>query len=145
MPNVTGVELSPEQRAGLEKAARYGSTPSYRLRCEAVLLKSDPQQPRSSPEVAAALGCCEASVNAWVRRYLRAGLDGLATQPGRGRKAILRDDDLPAVRAAVLKNRQKVSLAKEELQDALGKRFSTLTLKRYLKKTVAASNDCEGA
>jgi transposase len=139
MPKVKLVELTAEQRASLEQGAKYGTTPSFRLRCEAVLLKS---QQRSSLEVATALGCCEMAVNNWVNRFLANGMAGLTTQQGRGRKAILQAKDFEAVRAAVIKNRQKVALAKVELESELGKSFSTLTLKRFLKKTVAASNDC---
>jgi len=55
-----------------------------------------------------------------------------------------KESDLAAVRQAVQNNRQKISLAKAELQKQLGKQFSVLTLKRFLKKTVAASNGCAG-
>jgi hypothetical protein len=44
----------------------------------------------------------------------------------------------------VQENRQRVSLAQAELQEELGKEFSTLTLKRFLKKTVAASSAFDG-
>jgi len=97
-----------------------------------------------------------------MKRYQEQGLAGLQVKPGRGRKAILsQDTDLAAVRLAVQNNRQRVSLAKAELhrtspnftelhrtspnftelQQQLGKEFSTLTLKRFLKKTVAASSE----
>jgi len=41
MPKVKIVEASPEQKADLEKGAKYGSTPSFRLRCQAILLKCE--------------------------------------------------------------------------------------------------------
>jgi transposase len=91
--------------------------------------------------VAAQFGCCEQVVNSWVKRYQDAGLAGLKTRKGRGRKAILSEDtDLKAVREAVQQNRQRLSQAKAELEEQLGRGFSTLTLKRFLKKTVAATN-----
>ena len=66
-------------------------------------------------------------------------MDGLKTKAGRGRKSILQaDTDLAAVRQAVQSSRQRISLAKAELQQELGKEFSQLTLRRFLKKTVAA-------
>jgi transposase len=136
------VTLLADERAALEKGAKYGLTPSYRLRCQAVLLKTEP---RTSQEVAQQLACCEMSVNNWVNRYQAQGLTGLKTKKGRGRKAILhREADIAAVRKAVQNNRQRLSLAKEELEQELGKQFSTLTLQRFLKKTVAATNECGG-
>lgn len=66
-------------------------------------------------------------------------------RPGRGRRAILQaSTDLSRVRAAVERSRQRISLAKVELEAELQKPFSTTTLKRFLKKTIAASNELEG-
>ena len=138
MPKVTVVTVTAEERAALEKAAKYGTTPSYRLRCQAVLLKTEK---RTSLAVADQLDCCEMSVNDWVKLYRQQGLAGLQIKKGRGRKAILqRETDLVAVRQAVQNSRQRLSLAKAELQQELGKEFSQLTLRRFLKKTVAATS-----
>ena len=138
MPKVTVVTVTAEERAALEKAAKYGTTPSYRLRCQAVLLKTEK---RTSLAVADQLDCCEMSVNDWVKLYHQQGLAGLQIKKGRGRKAILqRETDLVAVRQAVQNSRQRLSLAKAELQQELGKEFSQLTLRRFLKKTVAATS-----
>ena len=142
MPKVTVILLSVEERAALEKAAKYGTTPSFRLRCQAVLLKTEP---RTSLVVAQQLGCCEMSVNDWLKRYQQQGLAGLKVQKGRGRKAILQaDTDLAAVRQAVQGSRQRLSLAKAELEQELGKQFGMLALKRFLKKTAAASSEYDG-
>lgn len=142
MPKVTVLTLTAEQRTALEKGAKYGTTPSYRLRCQAVLLKTEK---RTSLAVAARLGCCEMAVNNWLKRYQEQGLAGLKLKKGRGRKAILQTQtDLEAVRRAVQDSRQRISLAKAQLQQELGKEFSVLTLKRFLKKTVAATNALEG-
>ena len=92
-------------------------------------------------DVAQQVGCCEVVVNTWMKRYQEFGMDGLETKAGRGRKSILQaDTDLAAVRQAVQDNRQRISLAKAELQQELGKEFSQLTLRRFLKKTVAVTN-----
>lgn len=142
MPKIKTVTLDDAARAALEKAARYGRTPSYRLRCEAVLLKS---QALPSAEVARRLGCCEVSVNAWRDRYLADGLPGLKTRGGRGRKPILTEEaDLEAVRRAVRENRQRLSLAKAELEAEMGRGFSLLTLRRFLKKTADATSASGG-
>ena len=61
------------------------------------------------------VGLCHVSVNSWTKRYRQAGLEGLKTKPGRGRKPLLTvHADEAAVRAAVQTNRQRISLAKAE-------------------------------
>ncbi len=145
MAKLKSIDLSPDARAVLEKAWRTGKSHSFRQRCQMILQKADR---RPSKEVANQVGCCEPAANSWRKRYLKRyqehGLDGLKTRQGRGRKAILQQEtDLPAVRLAVQKNRQRVSLAKAELIQELGKEFSTLTLKRFLKKTAAASSELD--
>jgi transposase len=138
MPKIKTIVLTDEQKVALEDGAKYGSTPSFRLRCQAILLK---QEALTSVEVAQQLGCCEMSVNDWMKRFTEQGIDGLKVAQGRGRKALLQSEhDLEAVRRAVQKHRQQISLAKAELERQLGKEFSTLTLKRFLKKTAAASS-----
>lgn len=143
MAKTKGVTLTNDERAALEKAWRQGKSHEFRQRCRMILLKSqlvDGKHLRSQ-EVAQQVGCCQVVVNIWLKRYQEQGLSGLQVKPGRGRKAILsQETDLAAVRLAVQSNRQRVSLAKAELEQQLGKEFSALTLKRFLKKTVAASS-----
>lgn len=137
MAKIKTITLSDDERTALDYAWRHGKTHDYRQRCQMVLQKA---QGLRSKDVAAQLGCCEPIVNTWLKRYQAAGLAGLATKKGQGRKSILqRDSDLAAVREAVKNNRQRISQAKAELTETLGKEFSTLTLKRFLKKTVAAT------
>lgn len=141
MPKIKVLAATAAQQAALEKGAKYGATPSFRLRCHALLLKTDPAHPRTSLAVAQQLGCCEMSVNDWMTRFAQHGIDGLKVKAGRGRKAILQTPtDLEAVRRAVQEHRQRISLAKADLEKQLGKEFSSLTLKRFLKKTIAATN-----
>lgn len=137
MAKIKVLTLSDAERAALDQGWRQGKSHAFRQRCLLVLQKA---QGRRSKDIAAQFGCCEPVVNTWVKRYQGAGLEGLKTKKGRGRKAILcKDADLAAVRKAVQDNRQRLSLAKAELEQELGKEFSTLTLKRFLKKTVAAT------
>ena len=132
MGRIKSVSLTAEQYTELEASHRSGGSAAFRQRCQIILLKS---QGRSSCEVAGIVGCCEMSVNNWVARYQERGLGGLRTKPGRGRKAILNaETDLEPVKAAVRGNRQRVRLAKSELEEALGKRFCDKTLVRFLKK-----------
>jgi transposase len=141
MGKIKTIELTSEQQATLEKGYREGHSHAFRLRCHMILLKS---QQRSSAQIAHMLGCCEVVVNTWLQRYQAQGLQGLHTKSGRGRKAILNaETDLAQVQAAVQSNRQRISLAKAELEQALGKNFSQKTLERFVKNMVLAINESE--
>lgn len=141
MGKIKTVELSRAHRAALEKDYRTSSSHAFRVRCQMILLKSER---RTAVEIADLLGCCEVVVNNWLKRYEAEGIEGLRTRPGRGRKPVLdAEQDLPSVKAAVAANRQRISLAKAELEAALGKRFSTKTLARYIKNMVVAINESE--
>lgn len=142
MGKIKVIELTKDQREELENGYRHGKTHSFRQRCQMVLLKSEK---RTSLEVVAILGGCEMTVNNWVNRYESEGIKGLQTKPGRGRKAILQPADLEQVKEAVKRSRQKISVARVELKESLGKEFSQSSLKRYLKKTLAATNELENA
>lgn len=141
MPRIKNITLTLEQQSALEAGHRTGHSAAFRMRCQIILLKS---QNRTSVAVAGIVGCCEMVVNTWVVRYQEEGLAGLHTKPGRGRKAILdAQTDLEHVRAAVRHNRQRVCVAKVELEEVLGKSFSDKTLVRFLKKTLLAINASE--
>jgi transposase len=141
MGKIKTVELTGAQRTALEQGYRAGASHAFRTRCQMILLKSER---RTAAEIADLLGCCEVVVNNWLKRYEAEGIEGLRTRPGRGRKPLLdADEDLPQVKAAVAANRQRISLAKAELEAELGKTFSTKTLQRYLKNMVLAINESE--
>lgn len=137
MPKITVIELSAAQRAALESGHRNGAGCAFRRRCQMILLKS---QGRTSSQIAGIVGVCEMSVHNWVHRYLDYGMAGLETKPGRGRKAILQESDLESVRQVVAEHRQRLSVAKAQLEQALGKSFSQDTLARFVKKTVDATS-----
>jgi transposase len=141
MGKIKTVELSRAQRAALEQGYRMGESHAFRLRCQMILLKSEQ---RTAQEIADLLGCCEVVVNNWLKRFELEDIEGLRTKPGRGRKPILdTEKDLQPVKAAVKRSRQRISLAKAELETALGKAFSQKTLERYIKKMVLAINESE--
>jgi len=123
MGKMKTVELSETERASLEQGYREGKRHTFRKRCHIVLLK---REARSSAEVADILGCCEVVVNNWLKRFEGAGVEGLKTRPGRGRKPIVdTQEDLERVKQAVQASRQRLCLAKAELEAELGKTFST--------------------
>lgn len=138
---VKKLHLNAKQRSELERGYREGKSHAYRKRCQMMLLKSEG---RSSEDVAKILGCCEVVVNTWLRRYETEGLLGLKTKPGRGRKAILEvSKDEVTIKEVVQANRQRLKVARVELEEALKKRFSQKTLERYIKNVLAAINASE--
>jgi transposase len=141
MGKIKTVELTRTQRTALEKSYRASSSHAFRVRCKMILLKSEQ---RTSAEVAGVLGCCEVVVNNWLKRFQAQGIEGLQTKAGRGRKPILdAENDVARVKAAVAANRQRLSVAKVELEAELGKTFSTKTLERYIKNMVLVINESD--
>lgn len=141
MGKLNTIELTATQRAALEQGYRAGATHAFRIRCQMILLKSTA---RSSREIAELLGCCEVVVNNWLKRYQAEGIEGLRTKPGRGRKPILdAAQDFARVQEAVQAHRQKLSVAKAELETALAKSFFQKTLERYIKNMVDVINASE--
>jgi transposase len=125
------IQLDDHQRKELEKGCRTGKSHAFRTRCQMVLLKSEG---RKSKEIASFFGFCQQAVNSWLKRYKTEGVGGLKVKEGRGRPTILsKTDDLEAVKKAVKKHRQRILIAKAELEETLGKEFSARTLGRYLK------------
>ncbi len=134
------IELTEQKRQELENGWRNGTSHAFRQRCQMVLLKSER---RTSLEISRLVGSCEMTVNNWLKRYQAEGFKGLRMRPGRGRKNILRAEDFERIEAQVKASRQRISVARVELEASLAKGFSVSTLKRYLKKTVAAINELE--
>ena len=132
------ITLDDTQRADLEQGHRNGKAHTFRQHCQIVLLKA---QGRKSQDIAALLGCSTRCVNDWLHRFKDEGIQGLHIKPGRGRKAILSEQtDSAKVRQAVKRHRQRIKLAKAELEDSLGKEFSQRTLVRFLKNLTADTN-----
>ena len=123
------IELSEAQRAGLDGGYRKGEQHCFRMRCLAVLLKSEGM---SSAKVGERVGLNEHTVNFWLKRYREEWGKGLKTRPGRGRKPIMDSPDEEAVRAAIEQDRQSVNKAREAWQQASGKGASESTFKRFL-------------
>jgi transposase len=136
------IQLSDEQRTALEKTYRSGASHALRIRCQMILLKSEG---RKSLEIADFLGFCQQAVNNWLHRYQAGGIAALETTPGGGRRSILdSESDLAAVRAAVENHRQRISVAKAELEETLDKQFCERTLSRFLKNSMPVTNESDG-
>lgn len=105
-------QLTFSEREALNQGYREGKSHAFGKRCHLILLKSEG---RDSKSVGIIVQMCAISVNHWVNRYKIEGLNGLATKPGRGRKALLsKEADQGAILAAVKSHRQRVDMAKAE-------------------------------
>ena len=103
MGKIKKLELTPKQYAELDNGFRNGGSHCFRMRCRAVLLKG---KGLSSVKAGEQTEMSFVSVNAWVKRFLSEGIDGLETRPGRGRKPIMDCSDEQAVRLAIEQDRQ---------------------------------------
>lgn len=113
----------------LEDGFRNGKSHAYRMRCRAILLKS---QGLKSTEVGLQTKMTHISVNAWVKRFEAEGITELETRPGRGRKPIMDCSDEDAVRKAIEQDRQSMKKAKEAWEQASGKKVSESTFRAFL-------------
>lgn len=126
------VELSIEEKQALESGYQTVKSHAFRKRCQLVLLKS---QGRTSKDVGQIVEMNQVSVNKWLDPYQAEGMEGLITKPGRGRKPVLdQEQDATKIRQAVQQERQRLSQAKQILEEELDKEFSLKTLKRFLKR-----------
>ncbi len=140
---VRTLELNQGQRNELETGHKEGKTARFRQRCQIILLKS---QGRTATSIGEIVGLSAVSVTQWLNRYDAEGIAGLQTRPGRGRPRVFNEArDAQVVKAAVQAERQRLAHAKQSLEDQLGKRFSTQTLKRFLKHLAAPGNASGGA
>lgn len=121
--------LTDSQRVQLTNGFRHGASHVFRMRCRAILLKSEGL---SSQSVGEQTDMTAQSVNGWMKRFESEGLKGLYTRPGQGRKPIMDCSDEEAVRIAIESDRQSVRAAKEAWQNASGKEASELTFRRFL-------------
>lgn len=127
------LELTEAQHLELDRGFRLGERHCFRMRCRAVLLKSEGL---SFVKAGAKTEMSFVSVNAWVKRYKEEGIDSLKPRFGRGRKPIMDSSDEEVVRRAIEQDRQCVSKARAAWEQATGKEASDMTFKRFLSALV---------
>jgi len=135
------IDLTEAERLSLEEGYKHSESKFFSQRCHIILLKS---KGLTSQEIADILGVTFQPVNSWCKKYIKNGIEGLKTKAGQGRKPILnKEEDEAKVKAAIKKERQRIKFAKESLEKDLGKKFSVLTLKRFLKNLSADGNESD--
>ena len=75
------IELKDKERLQLEEGFRRGKSHSFRMRCRAILLKSNGL---TSKDVGIQTEMTDISVNSWVKRFECEGVTGLASSRGNG-------------------------------------------------------------
>lgn len=131
------IKLTDSQRLALEDGYQNGRTASYRKRCHIVLLKSED---RTAKDIAEIVNTNIQSVYNWLNRYETCGIQGLQTKAGQGRPKILDEQHEQIIKDCITEERQRLSLVMEDLQQQIGKPFSQMTLKRFLKTLATPTN-----
>ena len=126
---ITEVNLTKKQRVELEYVLHFDPRPFMQKRCQYILLKVEG---RSSKSIAEELSSSVLTVNRWVNRYLKSGMDGLRNKPGQGAKPIMDSSDTEKVIEAIQKDRLSVMKAKERWQEATGKEACRSTFRSFL-------------
>jgi len=132
------IKLNEAEKITLQEGMKNGKRQPFQQRCHCLLLSSEGYQVK---ELAVIFRVSETSVYGWLKRWESGGIVGLRDKAGRGRRAILRAEDLPQVKAIVQENAQALKVARQKLKEQLGREFSAKTLKRFLKSLIAATSD----
>ena len=124
------IELDEVQKVTLQEGHKNSQVKTFQMRCHCLVLSSQGYQVK---ELAQIFRVSEICIYSWFKRWEKGGLVGLRDKAGRGRKAILRAEDLAVIKEKVQENAQRLKIAREKLKEELGRDLSTKTLKRFLK------------
>lgn len=132
------IELSDSEKITLQEGEKNGKAATFRQRCQCLRLSGEGYQVK---ELAQVFRVSEIGVYNWFKRWEKGGIVGLRDKPGRGRKPILRAEDLAVIKEKVQENAQRLKIARQKLKEEVGREFSTKTLKRFLKSLIADIKD----
>jgi len=135
------IKLNEAEKITLQEGRKNGKTQPFEQRCHCLLLSSDGYEVK---ELAVIFRVSEITIYGWLKRWEAGGIVGLRDKAGRGRKPILKAEDLPQVKRRVQEKAQRLKVARQKLKEELGREFSAKTLKRFLKSLIAATNDGVG-
>lgn len=143
MGRTLSLDLTEAQVGELKKGYRDGKSNSFRQRCYMVLLKSEGKATREIAKLVSVKS--ENQINKWIKIYKETyssqGLKGLYNKPGQGRKPIFSSaTDALTIEEIIKIERQRLSQAKQMIEEQTGKISSLKTLKRFLKSITAPTN-----
>ena len=126
-------KLTQEQISSLEEGYKNGHCHPYRERCQCILLS---YEGKTVQELAELYDVRTRTIYAWFNRWEAAGIKGLGTKPGRGRKPKLcldNEQHVKQVRKAIKQEAQKLDRVLSKLEEELNIPMSKRTLQRFLK------------
>lgn len=132
------IKLDEVERLTLQEGRTNSTSKPFQERCRCLLLNAEGYQVK---DLARIFEVSEISVYGWLKRWETSGIVGLQDKAGRGRKPILKNEDLPQIKKSVQENAQRLKVAREKLKAELGREFSTKTLKRFLKSLIVDTKD----
>lgn len=132
------IKITIDSKIELIREEKHHINARVRHRCKIVLLYLDGY---SVKDISSIMNTNIISIYDWLHRYNAAGFKGLLTQKGQGRKAILEEQHLSIVRAAVEQERQRLQKARQIIEADIGKPLSQSTLTRFLKVITALTNE----
>ena len=132
------IKLNEAEKITLQEGNKNGKAKAFQERCHCLLLSAEGYQVK---ELARIFRVSEICVYGWFKRWEKSGVVGLRDKQGRGRKPILKAEDLPQVKTCVQENAQRLKVARQKLKEELGREFSAKTLKRFLKSLIADTKD----
>lgn len=138
-------ELTEEQKKELEQGYLHGEGSLFRKHCQAILLSN---QGLSVQELMKIFDCRKNTIYDWMDNWQQKGIEGLKLRAGRGRKAMFDGNNITEVelvKSKISENRKKLSLAKAEIEQNLGKQMCEATLRRFLKVLTTVGVDSERA
>lgn len=125
-------DITDQQRQELEQVHKTSSSHQERKRCHCIPLSNQGYQVQA---LARLFQVSDLSIYKWFNRFEKQGAAGLRNRKGKGRKAILRTANaahVAVVEAGIGKEKQRLRIAKAEIEAALGTAMSEVTLRRFL-------------
>ena len=103
-----------------------------RRRAHAIVLS---QRGHTINQICKILSVTRETVSLWFDAWEAQGLEGLSDKPRAGRPSIYSDSEQERLRVLVEEQPHQLRAVQARLQQETGKRSSTMTIKRALKKT----------
>ncbi|QHT68885.1 helix-turn-helix domain-containing protein [Rhodocytophaga rosea] len=132
--------ITDKQRQDLEEIHKESKSYQERNRCQSILLSNQGYQVQA---LASIFKVSELSIYKWFDHFEKKGVEGLKNQKGKGRKPILTTSNATHVKVvenSIDKEKQRLKVAKQEIEAKLGTAMSEMTLKRFLKKLITDGN-----
>lgn len=137
MGKITKLEITSNDLFILEETYKKHEKQTIRKRCHIILLKN---KGMTSKIISNILDIEIKTVDNWVNKYIKYGLEGLNQKKGQGRKPILEEKDLESIKLSIEQNRQSVDKARVEWEENNDKKVGKQAFRNFLKSMVADIN-----